>query len=363
MARVSSLVYLAGETAFSHIQDRGLSPGDIRVIAGAAGGPKGLILSGLDRALFTDWFHPGCGRTAPLYLLGNSIAAWRFASLSQPDPGPALDRMLMAYRSQNYVVDSSPSGISREARRMLAEILPEGAAEEILRHPFFRLSFMADRARGWAAADKGPKRTMGMAAAVGLNAMSRSFLRHLFTRALFHDPRDPPPYADMSGFPLQRMELTPENLKPALLASGAIPMVMNGVSDIPGARAGVYYDGGLIDYHLDLPLLPDGGGIVLYPHFLDRIIPGWLDKYLPWRRADAENLKHTLLVTPSPEFVAGLPGGKIPDRTDFVTFHRQDARRRNRWAAALRAAAELGYEFLEDAESGAIAGKLARLVP
>ena len=40
-------------------------------------------------------------------------------------------------------------------------------------------------------------------------------------------------------------------------------------------------DGGIIDYHLHLPY-HRAQGLVLYPHFIDRIVPGWLDKALPW---------------------------------------------------------------------------------
>lgn len=61
------------------------------------------------------------------------------------------------------------------------------------------------------------------------------------------------------------------NLRQALLASGSIPMVMEGVRDLPGAGAGTFRDGGLLDYHLDLPY--SGDDIVLYPHFTDRVIP------------------------------------------------------------------------------------------
>jgi hypothetical protein len=40
----------------------------------------------------------------------------------------------------------------------------------------------------------------------------------------------------------------------------------------------VYRDGGLIDYHIDLPF--QSKGIVLYPHFTDSITPAGLIKCL-----------------------------------------------------------------------------------
>lgn len=74
-------------------------------------------------------------------------------------------------------------------------------------------------------------------------------------------------------------------------------MVMQGVRDLPGAGAGTYRDGSLLDYHLDLPY--HGNDIVLYPHFTDRVIPGWFDKGLPWRRSNQQGLQDVLLLAPS----------------------------------------------------------------
>jgi hypothetical protein len=68
------------------------------------------------------------------------------------------------------------------------------------------------------------------------------------------------------------------NLEDALTASASIPIVSAPVSDIAGAPPGEYWDGGMIDYHL---LLPHSRyhGIVLYPHSVQHVTPGWLDKF------------------------------------------------------------------------------------
>jgi hypothetical protein len=114
-------------------------------------------------------------------------------------------------------------------------------------------------------------------------------------------------------------------------------MVMEGVRDLPGAGVGTFRDGGLLDYHLDLPY--SGDDIVLYPHFTDRVIPGWFDKTLPWRRAcPVERLQNVLLLAPSKEYLARLPYGKLPDRNDFKRFMGDAPSRQNtgarRWMKA-----------------------------
>ena len=49
---------------------------------------------------------------------------------------------------------------------------------------------------------------------------------------------------------------------------------------------------------------------------MDRIVPGWLDKGMPWRRARGEWLDNVILVAPSREYLSKLPHGKLPDRKE-----------------------------------------------
>ncbi|RPJ78596.1 MAG: patatin-like phospholipase family protein, partial [Deltaproteobacteria bacterium] len=83
------LSIFAGKKALLHIREQGLSQEDVSVIAGAAGGPKWLVLNQLDRMIFSYWLR---NRKKPLYLLGSSIGSWRFAAASQKDPIEAMDR-------------------------------------------------------------------------------------------------------------------------------------------------------------------------------------------------------------------------------------------------------------------------------
>ncbi|MBI3347382.1 MAG: hypothetical protein HY020_09255 [Burkholderiales bacterium] len=51
----NALQIYAGPTAKVRLAERGLHAGDVGLIPAAAGGPKGLILNGLDRFIFGDW--------------------------------------------------------------------------------------------------------------------------------------------------------------------------------------------------------------------------------------------------------------------------------------------------------------------
>ena len=105
----------------------------------------------------------------------------------------------------------------------------------------------------------------------------RRSLGLFFERALFFDARDLPPFFDVTGFPLQRVRIRASNFEDVIIATGSIPLVLSGVKDIEGANPGTYRDGGIIDYHLDMPHSATNR-LTLFPHFFDKITPGWFDK-------------------------------------------------------------------------------------
>ena len=55
-------------------------------VIGASGGPKWLVLHGLDRVLF-PWLLANANASAPLHSVASSIGSWRFACLGARAPG------------------------------------------------------------------------------------------------------------------------------------------------------------------------------------------------------------------------------------------------------------------------------------
>ena len=353
-----SITLRAGKNAYAKIKDVGLTPDDVKVVAGAAGGPKWLILANLDRALFGHWFT---GRNAPLFLVGASIGSWRFAAVSHKNSKAAIDRLQEAYINQTYDIKPTPADVSREGEKILNHMLNTDGASAVLSHPCFRLNIMAVRSKGLVERENKAALVPGLLLTALGNTVSRRFLKLFFERALFHDIRDRAPFYGMNEFPVHRIGLNKKNLKPALMASGSIPLIMDGVQNIPGAPAGVYRDGGVIDYHLDIPFLNNHDGIVLYPHFTDRIIPGWLDKTLFWRRPHVTHMDDVLLITPSRQFLDRLPHKKIPDRNDFYKFKGKDAERIAYWNTAVDMGQKMADEFMESVSNGSIRDRIQLL--
>ncbi|MDZ7643911.1 MAG: patatin-like phospholipase family protein [Woeseiaceae bacterium] len=351
----SSLLFKAGPAAYAEIRQRGFAAERIGTIAGASGGPKWFVLSQLDRVLAQHLLPAIPG---PVHLIGSSIGAWRFACYAQRDPAAAIARFERAYLEQSYSARPDAAEITARTRDILSDMLGSDGVAEILGHPRCRLHVLTVRARGPVASEHRALQATGLALAAAANLVSRRALGAFFARGLFYDARDLPPCYNASGFPLHRIATSPDNLADAILASGAIPLALLGVKDIAGAPPGVYRDGGVIDYHLDLPLSePDR--LTLFPHFFDRLIPGWFDKRLPYRRHSAAALDRTVLICPSPQFIARLPNGKVPDRHDFVRY--STAERLENWRATVAACRELADELHDVLESDRLAARLERL--
>ncbi len=346
-----NLSFSAGRKALTMIRDGGLSPDQVKVVTGAAGGPKCLILGHLDGTIFSNWF---AGRKEPLFLIGSSAAAWRFACVSQEKPLEAIDRFQTTYVNQRYSEKPSTEEITAESVAFLKTFLGDRGEEEILSHPYLRMSIMSDRCRGLTASDRKGALLPGLLIAALFNIVSRRFLGLFFERTLLYDGRDIPPFFNMDEFPIRKIPLTEENLKPALLASGSIPVVMSRVTDIPGAPKSSYRDGGILDYHMTPPSENDDDGIVLFPHYMDRIIPGWFDKHLPWRKPDPAHVENLLLLHPTEAFIQRLPYGKVPDRNDFRLFFGRDKERMDYWNKSIQESRRLSEDFLDAVESGRI---------
>lgn len=364
---MSALTFHAGPRALDRIRAHGLRPDDIAVIPAAAGGPKGLIFRALDQWLFGDWL-PRAPRER--ILIGSSIGAWRMAAACQRDPVKAFERLGELYSGQRYTsTKPSQDQIDEVVQGLLREFV-RGHEDDIVSHPQHRLHLITVRGkRALAAPGHKYAEMRGFAAAALHNLASRDRLAHLMDRVVIGDARADASWlrSSFDSFTTEFAALTRENLAAGLLASGTLPMLMKPVRDIPGAPPGHYWDGGIIDYNLALPYArmaeQEPGAIVLYPHFSEHIVPGWLDKALPWRRAargpNRGWLDNLLIVAPSPAFLGRLPRGKIIDRSDFQHYGLNHDARILAWREAMEEGERLREEFAAFVEKPDI----ARILP
>lgn len=345
-AAMKALRLYAGPAARAHIAEHGLSPADVRVIPGAAGGPKGLILGPLDRFLFGEWLPQS---SQPVDFVGASIGAWRLATACLDDPAEAFARFERDYIQQRF--DTPKGGKRMGAAEVSANFARSlegffgGRTGEVLAHPRYRLHMVTARGRHILGREGRARTVAGYLGAFASNSLSRRSLGAWLERCVFSTAGSLLPF-DTLDFRTRRVDLVEGNFQPALQASCSIPFVLQAVHDIPGGPPGAYWDGGIPDYHLHLKYSnPDG--IVLYPHFQQAVVPGWLDKGLKWRHRASPFLDRMVVVAPAPEWVRTLPRGKLPDQTDFTGYAGDSDARIAAWTTAVGEAGRLADEWAE----------------
>jgi hypothetical protein len=341
----------AGKNIYGIIKDGGFNFDSVSTYFGPAVGPRWLIASGFDLTLLKGGF---LGRSKPVQLVGASAGAFRFAAWLQPQAIESYQKLLEVYINVTYAKHDKPARSLKEITNVVNAYLEDDALSFALANKKYRLVVITARARGLVASSNTWLQKLGLATCLVFNYFSRENIYKFADRVVFYNASKPPAFCLKSQFRGTYVQMNEINFKYAVLASGAIPLVIDGVRDIYGAPRGVYRDGGLIDYHLTHQFAAKENEIVLFFHHQERIIPGWLDKNITRRVPEPYTLNNVLMVLPTQSFVENLPCGKVPDRTDLVTFINDPQTRIKNWRKAVELSAPLGEEFIELVESGKI---------
>ena len=335
------LQIFAGESARQQIAQHGFSQQLFSTMLGASGGPKWFSLYGLDRYMFGEFF---ADRQTPLDLVGSSAGSYRFAALSQDDPLAAIERLASFYSHVTYSKKPSANEISLKAYEVLDFVLGEHGAKEILTNQKVRAHFIVAKTCGLLASETKIKQLGGLAYSYALNRVSRRHLNKQYHRVIFNHPAKQVDIMDPYCIPTSQVALSADNLRAALYASGAIPVVMNGEQDIKGAGPGTYRDGGIVDYHFDFEINNNNnaGSLVLYPHFTPNPKARWFDKKSQ-RKPLAKSYDNIVMLAPTQAFIDLLPNQKIPDRNDFEQL--EDQHRIECWQQVLKLIQLLADDF------------------
>lgn len=329
----------AGKTALNTLQAEGFKPELFANFLGASGGPKWFSLFGLDKYIFGEFFK---NRNAPLNIIGSSAGSFRAACFAQKDPVAAIERLAKKYSETVYADKVGPREITQSARELLDILFGPTGVQEIIDNPIFKAHFIVAKSKGLTASENKVVQGAGLLSSYFLNRINRKLLTSQFDRYIYQPQDSRLDISDPCDFKTQKIFFTEENIKQALLASGSIPMVMEGIKNIPNSPDGIYRDGGLIDYHFDFMI--EGEGLTLYPHFNPNPRAGWFDKKLA-RRVSPENYDKIVMICPSQSFIHSLPYQKIPDRSDFKNM--EAGQRIKYWKTVLSETEKLSESFTD----------------
>lgn len=356
---MSDLCVRAGRRAHEIIMDGGFNFDRIVAYVAPAGGPRWLAASGFDLALLESNV---LGNKKPVLLAGTSSGAWRLAAWPQPEPIRSYRTFMELYlEHSSYRRGDTPQFLLESMSEIIDAYIEEDAIPFALANKKYRLAVTTARAKNLSAFETRWIQKTGLGMTWFLNALNPAYVHWMFERVVFYYGPLPPRFCLRPGFRGKAIPLNVTNFKAAILASGAIPLVIAGLRDIYGAPTGIYRDGGIFDYHLNHEYTNREGEITLFFNHQERIVPGWLDKRLKSRRPSGSILEDVLMIYPSEQFVTKLPGGRVPDREDFVLYIDDPATRQNNWRKAVELCASFGEQFLEMMESGKVREVLGRL--
>ncbi len=336
---MKALRLIAGKTARKRIEDQGLTPDLVRLVLGASGGPKWLILQELDQYIFGHWLPQNSHK---IDLIGSSIGAWRMACAAHPEPDKMCQHFKEIYFATTYEDGLSILELTQSFYGFLHKIFSDNDKKRITSNPKRNLHIVSVKGKGLAAAKNPYIETLGIAIAAARNFQSRENLIKYYQRVVLHSHADIALSDQWADYDRINSRLTWDVFADALMASGSIPFVSDAVRNLGGLGNGIFRDGGIIDYHFDSPFRLEEG-IILYPHFYSHIVPGWFDKSRKTRRAKGETFDHMLMLAPSDACVASLPYGKIPDRKNFRDM--DDATRIKYWQKVVAHSQRLAEEF------------------
>lgn len=327
----------AGDTALKTIQEKGFYPNLFTSFLGASGGPKWFTLYALDKYIFGEFFK---NEQQALNIIGSSVGAFRTACFAQKNPVAAIERLAKNYHETTYSDKAKPEEVSTKAVEMMDAIFGATGEQEIVDNAYFKAHFIVAKCKGLVASENKLLQGIGLAKSYLNNRISRPLLNSQYERFIFQSSNSDLQLNDPDKISTTRLPFSTENIRNALLASGSIPMVMEGITQIKNSPKGMYRDGGIVDYHFDFEI--KNSGLTLYPHFSSTLKAGWFDKNLS-RKVRTKHYDSTVLVCPSAKFIAALPHQKIPDRNDFVVMKREQ--RMEYWQQVMKDSKKLAEAF------------------
>jgi hypothetical protein len=166
-----------------------------------------------------------------------------------------------------------------------------------------------------------------------LHLLLPSLIENLFFKRLcFFSGDSLPPFLELDGA-VEFHKLTVENCKQVLHATTSVPLVSKPCTFIHSVGAGVYFDGGITDYYLNLKVKNANGLLLGDLHPTAPIYRSALDQFLPWaRHLPDDYFEHVSVIRPTNEFVR-LLGRSLPSVKDWFSkdFIQNPKKRKDFW--------------------------------
>ncbi|KAG1678969.1 hypothetical protein FOA52_013032 [Chlamydomonas sp. UWO 241] len=275
-----------------------------------ASGPRAFASMGFD-ILLLDLIRRG-RLTGDKWLLGGSCPDISYHG----GYNCRTEALMEAFVGMVYQPGDTPATLAPMMEAMYHTVLPPHLVERVLGHASLHLAIMVTQVLPPYDALPAWQLKAAFWGFLAANFVSPALLARFQRRLCFHTGSAPPPFFE-GDEGVTCVPLTAENVYQVLAATTCLPFISPHVEYIDGVGCGLFFDGALGDFHLNVVagnehpvlLLGDGPG----PGFKHTL---W-DAYVPFRAPRADVQQGVSVLYPTHTFVARQPSRRLPTTFDY----------------------------------------------
>jgi hypothetical protein len=303
-----------------------------KAFSAPASGPRGFVTMGFDHH-FVDMASSGNVK-GHKWFLGGSTAALRFVALiasivSSSDKTSVLKEH---FTEMTYNKGDTPQVLSPMMSSLYEKIAPPCIVDSVVSHPYFHLAVMVCSFPSYCADWADWRLKLYFARLFIANLIYPGLCNKYYSRICFYTGNEPPPFINDKCIKFE--PLTADNFYQVLRATTCIPFVSERVTDIDGVGSGLYYDGAICDYHLNVKVHTPEFLMLFLGDVPDHKVKGtFFDALLPWRQLPVDYFKFCCRLFPTQLFVQKIPGGQVPDVSDWFRkdYIQDPSKRKSAW--------------------------------
>ena len=321
---------------------------------GPASGPRGYLNCGFEHEFESIYFNRGV--SSEKWLCGASFAALRFvallATISSRESKRSTcsnrlnytDELIREFADMRYREGDTAETLKPMMERIFQLITPTRLLSKMLNHPSVHLVI-------FVAALKPHHRHYSDTRLKGLlvylaarRAVQEAGLHSVVEQLCFYTGPNPPDFlhchtSKRLNRRIRFVRLTQDNIHQVLHATTCIPFVQERCEYIEGVGHGLFMDGAIASFMLNVELAEiEKPAILLGDLPNGKVYPTAFDYYFPWRKPPVSYFRNCSVVCPTPQFVEALPDKNAPTVRDWFKKEYIDRPelRIQKWALAYR---------------------------
>lgn len=298
----------------SELKTRGLDY--FKVFFAPASGPRCFVTMGFDQQ-FAKLFASGSVKDTK-WLVGASMGAVRISALiGTIISGKDLTSEVKEHFTQMYYkVGDTPASLSRMMSGLFEKCAPKDLVNDIVHHPQLHLAVMVTAIAPSYRKYPDWKLKVLFGAHFLVNIITQRLLGTLYNRLCFYSGPTPPPF--MTDCPdIQFIPLTTENFFDVMRATTCIPCVSERCTYIEGAGEGLYMDGGISDFMLNVCIRDPTYSALLLNDLSEKVKQSFFDRYLPYRNTPNAFFENCSIIWPSYVFINSMVPKALPCSLDW----------------------------------------------